>query len=1558
MVGKTIKVDRSTSIYDKGSFARICVEIDLQKPLLPAFTQACPSNLQDKTGDVATRGTVPRPDITKESAETCDVKEQELINEGGQIQIPMMEGSPTPSNGCLGPQMLVKRDFRRGVNLMEKKVGSDLGNPTRNQSRIKKQDMVKSVANQMGSQKDTAEKTGSRKSLRRNFGKDIGNSTATWIRVGSKRKNDAKCKRGKENKNSDTVCVSQDSSISTNPFSILQHVPLMGQMDMGPTYVGGSQGTTGMDIMHNNGTSHEDTLATPSDDPLVAEPTSSSLLDIVQARDVNDVPNSENLDFLALVETRADKSNTEKRIGRLGFQDYTYIEAEGYSGGIWCLWNTGIRKLEVLERNRQFIHFRIENSHRNTWVMTVIYASPNVMMRRNLWGQLARIASVTQEPWLLGGDFNATLLEWERRSSATYKLSADNDFCRWFDESNLQDLGYSGPDLTWKRGTSEARLDRFLANEAWCQLFPQAKVAHLPFYKSDHRPLLLRLDLRTERPRRPFRFIASWILHDNFNDFVRDNWKEHLDWQSNITQFTDACRVWNKQVFGHIQDRKRKLMRRLDGVTRAIARGANRSFYENIQLEIWKELESVIAQESLLWAQKARVNWAVYGDHNSKLFHAHANKRRKVNRVDAIRLEDGAWCYDTEEIKQQATNFFSSLFQEDLPVRDSLNCRITYPPLDEVFRKGCERAVDEEEIKSALFSMGPLKSPGPDGFNALFFQNQWGRIRNSLVTCVQRLFDRPDTLREINGTLIVLIPKKDPPETLKDLRPISLCNVVYKIVTKIMANRIKTFLPQTISPNQCGFVPGRLSSDNIIVAQEVIHSMRNMKGKKGFMAIKIDLEKAYDCVNWNFLIGCLKELQLPNHFVDIISSCVSTADFQLLWNGDKAKNFSSSRGVRQGDPISPYLFVICMEKLAHIIQEEIEDNHWRPIRLTKTGPPITHLFFADDVLLFAEANLEQADLINQCLEKFSRSSGLKVNHSKTRIFFSMNINHNRCSEISGRLGFTQTSDLGKYLGVNLHHSRVNKGSFQSVVDKVKTRLSKWKTGSLSLAGRTTLISSVMSAIPNYTMQTSLVPSPTCETLDKLNRGFLWGSSAEHRKMPLVAWDAVCQPKSKGGLGLRHTKLQNQALLMKLGWRLVKCRDDFWVKVLRDKYRCGDDLMPKIDPKRGGSNIWAGIKATWERVAAGIECLADNTVKWKWERNGLFSVKSAYDNLSPEIADSDPYWKRIWKLAIPQRCRTFIWLASRKSLLTNTARHRRGLSMDDQCPICHNGAEDVLHVLRDCTNTWLLWKGLVNASIWKKFCSLGSSDWLRWNLNCRNHNEKEWGSLFAVVCWWLWRRRNLIIFEGKELRNEAIIANSKAILSSMHEIQGHLRGTPIEGVKRSNGEERWRPPDNNWIKVNVDGAYSPDRNISACGGLLRNMRGEFLRGFIFHIGQGDALTAELQACLHGLKVAWDEGYRNVILESDATSAIELLSEDPNELHDDYVIIREARALLTREWNVKLSYAPRSCNQAADLLAKLGLGAMPGVYILQNPPQQINRVLDIEWLCADNSHVRSC
>lgn len=195
------------------------------------------------------------------------------------------------------------------------------------------------------------------------------------------------------------------------------------------------------------------------------------------------------------------------------------------------------------------------------------------------------------------------------------------------------------------------------------------------------------------------------------------------------------------------------------------------------------------------------------------------------------------------------------------------------------------------------------------------------------------------------------------------------------------------------------------------------------------------------------------------------------------------------------------------------------------------------------------------------------------------MFFSDNVNRTRSAQISEYLGFSRTMGLGKYLRVPIVHKRVTKDTFQETVDKVKSRLSRWQPTSLSLAGRSTLISTVISAIPGRVMQNASFPLNTCDVLDQCNHKFLWGSSNNQRKIHLVAWDEVCKPKKQGGLWLRQVKLQNQAFLMKLGWGLCKKKDEFWAQVLRNKYRYGDDLIPKINPKRPGSNVWAGIKKT-------------------------------------------------------------------------------------------------------------------------------------------------------------------------------------------------------------------------------------------------------------------------------------------------------------------------------------------------------------------------------------------
>lgn len=166
-----------------------------------------------------------------------------------------------------------------------------------------------------------------------------------------------------------------------------------------------------------------------------------------------------------------------------------------------------------------------------------------------------------------------------------------------------------------------------------------------------------------------------------------------------------------------------------------------------------------------------------------------------------------------------------------------------------------------------------------------------------------------------------------------------------------------------VAPMHCSFVPGRHSSDNITIVQEVIHTMRKKKGKKGFMAIKIDLEKAYDKLKWDFVKDTLVDIGLPQPMIELIWHSISSPTMKILWNGKCNENISPSRGVRQGEPLSPYIFVLCMERLSQLISLAVEQHFWKPICLSRNGPPLSHLCFADDLILFGEASLYQAKVI-------------------------------------------------------------------------------------------------------------------------------------------------------------------------------------------------------------------------------------------------------------------------------------------------------------------------------------------------------------------------------------------------------------------------------------------------------------------------------------------------------------------------------------------------------------------------------------------------------------------
>lgn len=345
------------------------------------------------------------------------------------------------------------------------------------------------------------------------------------------------------------------------------------------------------------------------------------------------------------------------------------------------------------------------------------------------------------------------------------------------------------------------------------------------------------------------------------------------------------------------------------------------------------------------------------------------------------------------------------------------------------------------------------------------------------------------------------------------------------------------------------------------------------------MAIKVDLEKAFDKLSWSFIQDTLEDLGLPSRIISLIMHCISTPSMQILWKGRPTESFCPSRGIRQGDPLSPYIFILCMERLSQAITKEVRNGNWEAIKLGHRGSPISHLFFADDLFLFSGTSQNQLALIKRMLDDFCDASGQVISQSKTRMFFSKNITKREADRIGETLPFQRSHNLGNYLGVPLLHDRVTKDTYGYLIDKVQRRLASWKASSLSLAGRMTLAKSMLNSVPYYTMQSTSLLQSCIKTIEKLTRRFLWGNNDTSRKVSLIRWEEVCQPLSRGGCGLKRLEGQNKAFLAKLAFQLVSRPDQLWVQVLRAKYNWSNKSNYTFRT-RSSSHLWRSIAKIW------------------------------------------------------------------------------------------------------------------------------------------------------------------------------------------------------------------------------------------------------------------------------------------------------------------------------------------------------------------------------------------
>ena len=333
------------------------------------------------------------------------------------------------------------------------------------------------------------------------------------------------------------------------------------------------------------------------------------------------------------------------------------------------------------------------------------------------------------------------------------------------------------------------------------------------------------------------------------------------------------------------------------------------------------EIQKLQAKEECMWKQRSRNRWLKEGDQNTSYFHCRANQRNQRNLITRLEDDNGTWIEDETGMGKVVEGYFEQIFTSSNPSGfDHILSGIQ--SIGEVdLIEQLEGDFQACEVKEALNQMAPLTTPGPDGMSPIFYKSFWHIVGEDVSAVALRALNSGIVPNFINTTFITLIPKIKNPRKVSDFRPISLCNVFYKPIAKVVANRLKKFLANTVPNSQSAFLSGRLISDNILVAFETLQFLkRKTQGKMAYMAFKLDMSKAYDRVEWEFLEVLMQHLGLGEKMRKIIMSCVRSVSYSILLNGQPVGSIKPSRGLHQGDPLSPYLFLLCAMGLQGLVQ--------------------------------------------------------------------------------------------------------------------------------------------------------------------------------------------------------------------------------------------------------------------------------------------------------------------------------------------------------------------------------------------------------------------------------------------------------------------------------------------------------------------------------------------------------------------------------------------------------------------------------------------------------------
>ncbi|GJZ66869.1 RNA-directed DNA polymerase, eukaryota, reverse transcriptase zinc-binding domain protein [Tanacetum coccineum] len=693
-----------------------------------------------------------------------------------------------------------------------------------------------------------------------------------------------------------------------------------------------------------------------------------------------------------------------------------------------------------------------------------------------LWDYIRLVVSNWDGQVVIMGDFNEVRYISERFGSVFNKKGAEV-FNNFINSAGLVEVPLGGCSFTWchKSAKKMSKLDRFLISDSLISSCPRLSAVALDRFLSDHRPILMR-EFHGDYGPIPFKFFYYWF-----------------ELMKKLKMLKDKIRGWINIYKEGVKSGKRTLKSDLNSINAKIDRGEGDDNDINRRLEIIRLIQDIDKVDSMEMAQKEKIKWAIEGDENSKYYHGVINKKRGRCAVRGV-LADGMWVDAPNAVKMEFFEHFKVRFGKPG------NCRIKlerdFPNrISSYQNEFLESEVTNKEIKEA----------------------------KDVVAAIRWFFETGKIPKGGNSSFITLIPKIPNANMVKDYRQVSLIGSVYKIIAKILANRLTTVLGDLVNEIQSAFVKDRQILDGPFILNELMQWCKSKK--KQTMVFKVDFEKAYDSIRWDFLDDVMKMFGFGEIWCNWIQSCLQTSRGSVLVNGSPTQEFQFHKGYKQATrPRTVFIYSVMRE--------------------------LTHLFFKSGWMygLF-KVEPRNIDTLIHVLDIFHRASGLRINMSKSKLL-GICVEANNLKYAAEKIGCSILKTPFTYLGarVGAQMSRIN--AWKEITDGMVSRLSKWKVKTLSIGGRLTLLKSVLGATPIYHMSIFKAPMKVLQNMEAIRARFFNGADLNTRKACWVSWKRVLNSKDRGGLGVSSMFALNRALLFKWVWRFITHKNSMWVRVIK------------------------------------------------------------------------------------------------------------------------------------------------------------------------------------------------------------------------------------------------------------------------------------------------------------------------------------------------------------------------------------------------------------------------